>query len=527
MMGSSHYFDYLGSVWSQMPEEDKARLGELWQGYEQIFAAVYQKFAENHLNIAMQDVEAFTTERWLPYVFNDDNFIEQPAVFTSSQDISLGINLTVRRKLNLKIDNRPPLEVDVVGEVPGSTKIAEIIAKLNTAHGFALSRSVFEGSVLQLVSPTTGINSKITILETANPAENAAEFILGVDIFPTTVPEFPFIYQGPYPALAGLPELQDAIRDENVVKFLVEGTDYQVINRQQIAFKAEPPEKMWARRSLFDEENPWNNFGFLMDIYQPNSPRYVNVLQGLWFAFWTGPKPSNVKKSLYLLFGLPTAQEDGVVESVTSTTITNLSDSGVRRTHTIPSGLVSLVVPGQRVTKFDPLVSGIEVFDKVNRPGFIRDEIGRPGIERFLTENASKGPGEDTDETKALTLLEEYTFLPQISVESFVNPDINLANVKTFLDAIKPLNKTYLFQVIVGTFDDLLGLKEIAGANPDIDLSENVDSNTTTFLEEATLDAYETTVDPGLALDPSGVLFQENVVIEVYSFSMLIDTFTA
>ena len=61
---------------------------------------------------------------------------------------------------------------------------------------------------------------------------------------------------------------------------------------------------MWARRSLFDQENPWNNFGFLMNIYQKNSVRYVNVLQGLWFAFWTGPRPSNVKISLYLLFDL-------------------------------------------------------------------------------------------------------------------------------------------------------------------------------------------------------------------------------
>jgi hypothetical protein len=311
-----------------------------------------------------------------------------------------------------------------------------------------------------------------------------------------------------------------------VTALVQEGADYHVLPGSLVAFKDAPPALLWARKSLFDQENPWNNFGFLMDIYQPNSVRYVDALQGLWFAFWTGPKPDNVRKSLYLLFGLPTAQETATVTALSPTTVETTSAVGLVRTFAIPTGLAATVTLGQAVAKFDPLVTGIVVFDKINRPGFIADEIGRAGIQRFLTDEATRGPG-DTDETKALTMLEEYTFLPQIDVNAFINPDINLGNVKTFLDAIKPLNKTYLFQIIAGNFTEELVFGDEAGADPSIDLTENVDSNETTFLLQADLDTYETVDNSGLNLDPNGVLFEETVAIEVYSFGILIDSFLA
>lgn len=511
-----------------MPEDDRERFGELWQGMEQVVAAAYQKFAENNLNIVTQNLQAFSTERWLPYTFNEDNFVDQPAVLTSSQDLSLGINLTVRYLLRLAVDGGSPILVDIRGSNPTNTKVPEIVEKINDAFGFRFARGIFDDTVVQLVSPTTGINSKIEVFAVTPSSANACEFVLGVDPndLPFMVPEFPWVYASPYPSLAELPELQDAIRDESVTVTLLEGTDHVVVDRRNIAFKEQPPEKMWARRSLFDQENPWNNFGFLMDIYQQNSVRYVNVIQGLWFAFWTGPRPSNVRISLYLLFGLPTAQEDGTVTGLTPTTITTTGNNGRVRTFEIPSGLDAIVALGDTVTRFQPLVSGIDVFDKINRPGFIEEEIGRAGIERFLTENATRGPG-DTDETKALRMLEEYTFLPQISVESFVNPDINLSNVKTFLDAIKPLNKTYLFQVIVGVFEDELLFAELVEPSPVIDVTPNLDANETTFLQAATLTSYETIDNDALNLDSEVILFQEVVEVEVYSFGGLIDSFTA
>jgi hypothetical protein len=527
-MASTQYFDFIGSVWGLLSDEDKQRLGEVWQGIEQVVAASYQKFIEGNLNITTPNLQAYSTERWLPYTFDDENFIQQPAVFTSTQDLSLGINLTNKYLLRFSVDGANPVEINIRGVNSAQTFVPEIVAKINAGFNFKFARGVFENTVVQLSSSTSGINSTVEFLPTSIPEANACEFVLGILVsdLPLRVPEYPWVFSSPYPNLVEIPVLQDAIRDESVTETREMVSDYTVVANKNIAFKQRPLVKMWARRSLFDQENPWNNFGFLMDIYQKNSPRYVNVIQGLWFAFWTGPRPSNVRTALYLLFGLPTAQEDATVTAVTSSAITTTGKNGTVRSFLIPSGLVAIVTLGQAVKHFDPLVSGIDVFDKVNRPGFIADEIGREGIGRFLTDQATRGPG-DTDETKALRMLEEYTFLPQISVDSFIYPDINLGNVKIFLDAIKPLNKTYLFQVIVGNFRDQVGLLERLGQDYTIDITPNLDSNQTTFLSSDDLTTYEAASNLGLDLDSEGMLVGESVAVEVYQGAALIDSFTA
>lgn len=527
-MSSPIYFDFLGAVWDQLPENDRERFGELWEGYEQVLAAIYQKYAEINLNIAVSDLQPWTTERWLPYTFDDKNFIKRPATVTSSQDLSMGVNLLSKYMLRIKIDKGAPLEFSVQGANPQRTVIDEIVNKINDIVGYKFAKAIFDNTIIQLTSPTSGEHSAITILPTTVPSLNACEFVLGVDpdVLPAVYPTFRYPYTIPYSRVSSIPEISDKIRGESVETLLVEGTDYIVESGGVVNFKTPPPHAMWAERSQVDEENPWSNYGFLTNIYQPNSPRYVGVIQGLWFALWNGPKPANIRIALYLLFGLPTAPEDGTVTVSDATKIVILGDSGNVFTFTIPSGLVSEVTVGARVSKFQPLVDGIVVFDKINNPGFIKREIGREGIGRFMTENATLGPG-DTDETKALSMLEEYTFLPQISVESFIYPDINLGNIKIFLDAFRPLNKTYLFQVIIGVFRDLIGLNDRLSALVDIDLTSNLDANETTFLDQATLDSYETTDYAALNLDPHGIVFDEQLEIEVRSFGVLIDSFIA
>jgi hypothetical protein len=227
-----------------------------------------------------------------------------------------------------------------------------------------------------------------------------------------------------------------------------------------------------------------------------------------------------------LVFGLPTAQEICTVTAVSTTVITTASPDGIIRDFDIPVGLLAIVTVGQVLQKFQPLVDGIDVFDKINNPGFIDSEIGRAGIQRFLTDNASRGTG-DTDETKALTMLEEHTFLPQISVDAFISPDIDLGSVKTFLDSIKPLSKAYLFQVIVGTFRDNMPIVERLDMDIGIDITPNFDNNQTTFLPLVDLQTYETTNNDALDLDSEGVSFGEAVEIDVYHGPTLVDSFIA
>lgn len=533
-MSSKHYFNYLGTVWDLIPEEDKNRLGELWLGFEQVFGSVYQRFAEVSLNTEINSMLPYTTNRWLPYIFDETNHNLTPAVYTSSQDLSVGVNLTIRFLIKFSIDGGAPIELDLRGYVPETTTIFEIIDKLNNAAGFAFARAILDNSILQFVSSSAGPNSTITWFVPSDPSRDASEFVLGLlqSDLPLTVPEFPWQYILPteYKPIVSIPELRTHVRDDNLDADgfqLLEGTDY-VVNREAfyISFKVEPPTNMWAKRTLVDEETPWHNFGFLMDIYDINNAQYTSILQGLWFAFWSGPKPHNLRKALYLLFSLPVALEDTTVSKVTSTIIETTSSDGIIREFVVPSGLTPVVIVGEKLLRFDPLVDGIFVYDKVNLPGFIETEIGRPNIQRFLTENATRGYG-DTDETKALKLLEEHTFLPQISVDSFTNPKINLGNVKIFLEGIKPLHKTFLFQVIVGSFRDEIEISDKLSMHYDIEVTPNLDSNQTTFADPAETLLYETVTNEAMDLDSDGILFQEAVHIDVYSFGLPIDSFDA
>lgn len=529
-MANQQYLNFIGNVWDMLPKEDRERMAETWTGYEQVFASVYQKIVENDLNTSIANLQSYTTERWLSYEFKPENLIARPPIYTSTQDLSLGIKLDNNYLLHFRIDGTLDFEIDVRGLNPLSTKIDEIVAKINAAAGFQFARTIFENTIIQLVSRTPAPVGSIEILPVSNPAADATEYILGLQSsdLPQVYPKFPYVYQMPYERVVSIPTFQTAIRNETEsLVILDENIDFTLEVNNLISFKEEPIPFLWAKKTLIDDETPYHNFGFLMDIYQKNTPSYLQVLQGLWYAYWTGPKPRNLQISLYLLFGLPVAPEDGTITRVTSDEIdVTLSRDAAVLTFKIPSELVSIVTLGQAVSKYDPLVNGIDIIDKISKPGFIDEDIGRAGIQRFLLDEATRGPG-DTDETKALRMLEEHTFLPQISVESFISPEINLGNVKTFLENIKPLSKTFLFQVIVGNFKEAIDYKEDIGMAIGIDITPNVDSNQTTFADAATLALYETVDNPALNLDSDGVCVQEEVAVEVFSHGVLIDTFIA
>jgi hypothetical protein len=171
-------------------------------------------------------------------------------------------------------------------------------------------------------------------------------------------------------------------------------------------------------------------------------------------------------------------------------------------------------------------VSGIEVYDKVNSPGFLSREIGRTGVQPFLTQYATRGHGPNTDETMALTLLEQNTFLPQIDVNAFISQNISLANVRTFLLNIRPMSRTFLFQIIAGVFDDQLSFDEFVGLGVSMDVTANVDSNENTYAQQSDLDDAETNPDTGIRLNTDWMAIFDMLDIEVYHGVTLVDSFT-
>jgi hypothetical protein len=77
----------------------------------------------------------------------------------------------------------------------------------------------------------------------------------------------------------------------------------------------------------------------------------------------------------------------------------------------------------------------------------------------------------------------------------------------------------------VGTFRDILAATDRIGILDDTDLTSNLDSNETTFMDAATLASYETGNNDALNIDPHGILFEENVQIEVFRAGLKIDEF--
>jgi hypothetical protein len=544
MSDSQYLFNYLNNVWDLLPERDRKRFGETWKAYEQTYGDAWSKLFERDLGNSVDFVPLYNNQRWLSYLFNNSTKVLRAAHFRSIQDLSTTINLSSRYLIKLAVDGGTPVEVDLRGSNPAATTLPQIVLKINTAMGIPVAKAT-NGQLLDFRSLTTGPTSKLTFFAASDPAADASAVILGLDPstdLPYQTPGFPYEYQLPDRFIVGIPELQTTIHKYDSTQTLSQGVDYIVdFGTGIISFKEIPPAKVWAPDTLLNKEAPYNQFGFLMDIYDSNTPAYLKAVKGLWFAFWTGPRPENIRRALYLLFGLPTASQPGTVTSVTATQIRIRYTDDATEVFDIPPELIPLVTVGQSVDRFQPLVSGIQVFDKVNYPGFMTREGGRSAVAPFLVEGATTGIDPSTDESRALRTLEEHTYLPQIDVNSFISPDIKLSNVQTFLKNIQPKSRQYLFQVLVGTFRDRIPISDegnrtatnsnfpngIPALAFDItfDATANVDWNINRDTDLASLEDSETNDYTHLVLDSHVFTHGDRASIEVYQSSSLVDSF--
>lgn len=510
MAGSDYIYRFIESVWDFLPKKDRNRFAELWKGYEQVYADALQRFFELDQSLNVNTMPVFLTSRWNKYKFDSTTANPKPAQLRAFQDLTFGVNLTNQFLLRISINGQTPIEVDCRGLTPAQTTLAEIISAINRAFGFVFATPILENSAFQLTTRLTGPTASIELLPASDPSRDATELLMGYtpEELPLKVPRYPHIYRLPDQKIAKIPSLQNSIRNENLKYYVIDGPDF-IVNRAEslIEFKDAPPENMWAKVTYINEETPFFNFGYLIDYVDSSIKRedYLLNLQGLWFAFWQGARPEFIRRSLYLLFGLPVAVRNGVVLSRSETVIEILHDDNVIRTYSLPGQLNWLVDVGNYVERFQPLVDGIDVFDKVNLPGFVRTEIGRDAIQIFALPEATRGEDPNTDESKALIALEEHTFLPQINVNAFVRPNINIGTIFSFLRNIKPLQKAFYFQVIVAIFNEELLLNEVFGYDYKIDVTPNLDLNQANTSSIATQSQYEDFDMPAMDLDSDTV----------------------
>lgn len=511
-MAANYLYRFLGTVWDRLPKKERSRFAELWTGYEQVFGDVLQRFLELNQSLNINHIPVYVSSRWNKYTFNSENALNVPATFSSYQDLSLGVDLTENYWIAFSINDGPRIEIDCRGRVPESTKIGEIVYKINQAAGFAFATTIFEKSLIKLTTKIKGPTAKITIYE-AND-KDASELIWGLtpEELPIITPRFPFKYSLPDSKIKKIPSLQDTIRNDSLGYYLVGDMTFSINCAQScIEFQEEPLEILWAKVTYLDEQVPFYNFGYLID-YRDSSitpEDYLQNVQGLWFAFWQGPRPEYIKRALALLFSLPVAVDDGIILSEKSGIMEILHIDGQIRSYYLPSQLQWVLVPGEYVERFEVLTTGIDIYDKTNLPGFVQTEIGRDALAPFALPEATLGEDPDTDESKAVQALEEHTFLPQINVNAFVRPNINIGTIFRFLENIKPLQKSFYFQVIVAIFDEEIVIDEKLGLHLNFDITPNLEINQANWAPEADREAYEELDNKALDLDSEDLGFFE------------------
>lgn len=318
--------------------------------------------------------------------------------------------------------------------------------------------------------------SSLLIAETF-PVDQATDVAYSIDAFPHGIKVAKQI--------VSIPTLRNLVDTPTIV--YVEGVDYVLQDgilscRAPFALGGLGPadlrtRQMWAEITKIDNETPYRNFGVLIDFYRKNSEAYKLALQGLWYTFWTGSTPGNLRRGLHILLGLPFAKRAGTVTRV-DTTLGKIDVTDARGqilTYTIPSGLLPTVAVGDEIKRFASMTTGVEIIDRNNEPGFVEARLGRAGISRFLTSKATRGVG-DTDETKALKLLEHHLFLPQVLTDALVQR-VNVAEIVTFLDAMKPRWTEYVFSFAVEQTEGMAISEEWAPNDLSIDLSTTVSNN--------------------------------------------------
>jgi hypothetical protein len=101
----------------------------------------------------------------------------RPAAAVGINDLGNGVDLSLRSKLRVTLDERPPVTVSVAGTDPAHTLISEITAALTAKLGLGIASH--DGRFLRLTSPTAGPAGAIEF-ELLPPQEDATEILFGI-----------------------------------------------------------------------------------------------------------------------------------------------------------------------------------------------------------------------------------------------------------------------------------------------------------------------------------------------------------
>jgi len=132
----------------------------------------------------------------------------------------------------------------------------------------------------------------------------------------------------------------------------------------------------WIPDALFDRENLWLSFGYLLNRYEPSTESYRALLQGIFRYFILGPSLRRIESALNVISGIPVARQDG--EVIASTTTGGAADIVVTdiEVYRLPAGSIDPALSvGDTLEAFQPLSIVFEVDDYISNPTWYYTEV--------------------------------------------------------------------------------------------------------------------------------------------------------
>lgn len=152
-----------------------------------------------------------------------------------------------------------------------------------------------------------------------------------------------------------------------------------------------PPTRLWAEYTYTDnaeviEANFGLAAGLSLDKLQTVNADidYLSAVRGLWYAYFKGPTPYNLRVGAQIFLGLPFAEEQGTIEEIRTDfsatsgriLVRDTANTEIVRSYKFPKFLALEInsstgvryAVGDTVTQFAPLVEGVQYLDWIKDP---------------------------------------------------------------------------------------------------------------------------------------------------------------
>ncbi len=181
---------------------------------------------------------------------------------------------------------------------------------------------------------------------------------------------------------------------------------YQVLSATQLELEADavppmgpfewtirridtPPDYLWAEVTYVDNRPTIEaNFGRLVDFRvedlatRTDDLDYLSAVRGLWYTYWFGPTPYNIRIGSQILLGLPFAEQRGTITDIntafdsehTRVLVRDYNNQSIIRSYFFPTILgveenpatgVPYII-GDDIEQFAPISKGVEIADWVS-----------------------------------------------------------------------------------------------------------------------------------------------------------------